>query len=103
MAAIILVLEARVLPGKRDDLENFLRDARPFYESIGDVTMRFMWDAHDQQRFREIFEYRTQEVFDLDDHRVHHDPTMTAYLSKWRTLLEGEVQVSVWNERHLQA
>lgn len=98
MAAIILVLEARVLPGKREALENFLRDARPFYESINDVTMRFMWDAHDDHRFREIFEYQSLEAYEQDDLRVQHDSTMKAYLATWRTMLDGDVEVSVWHE-----
>ena len=98
MAAIILVLEGRVLPGKQRDLESFLREARPYYESIGDVSMRFLWDARDDGRFREVFQYRTREAFEADDHRVNHDPVMKQYLARWRTLLDGEISVSVWND-----
>lgn len=79
-------------------MEAFLRDARPYYESIGDVTMRFEWNARDDHQFREIFEYASAEAFEIDDHRVNHDPEMLQYLARWRTFLEGEISVSAWNE-----
>lgn len=98
---IVLVLEGRVKSNQRVALESFIREARPYYESIGDVAMRFMWHADDEYRFRETFEYRTEEAYRLDDDRVHNDPDMQAWLSRWRELLEGEVSVSVWRERHI--
>lgn len=94
---IWLVLEARVLAGGRADLEAFLREARPYYESIGDTTMHVMWDAQDDHRFREIFEYHTREAYEADDHRVKNDPEMQTYLKRWRALLDGEISVTVWN------
>lgn len=97
-STIVLVLEGHVLPGKRAELEAFLRSARPYYESIGDVTMRFMWDTQDDHCFREIFEYRTREAYELDDHRVKHDSVMQQYLAQWRALLDGDLQVRVWHE-----
>lgn len=102
MECIVLTLEGRVLADQREALEDFLREARPYYESIGDVTMRFMWDARDPLRFREIFEYHTEAAYLLDDHRVNHDPVMQGWLRRWRTMLEGEITVTVWRELGLR-
>lgn len=95
---IVLVLEGRVRPGHRVELESFLHEARPYYESIGDVSMRFMWDQADHHRFREIFEYRTREAYEADDFRVNHDAEMQTWLSRWRKLIESEINVSIWHE-----
>ena len=75
---IVLVLEGRVLPGKREAMEAFLRDARPYYESLGDVSMRFLWHTDDHHRFREEFTYHTDEAYRQDDERVENDPEMQA-------------------------
>lgn len=96
MAVIILVLEGTVKAGARDAFEAFLREARPYYESIGDVTMRVLWA--DDRRFREIFEYHTEAAYRLDDDRVNHDPVMAGYLSRWLTFLESGPDVTVWRE-----
>lgn len=96
MAAVILVLEGTVKSGERDAFEAFLREARPYYESIGDVTMRVMWE--DDRHFREIFEYHTDAAYRTDDDRVNNDPVMAGYLSRWRSFLESGPSVSVWRE-----
>lgn len=75
-----------------------MREARPYYESMGNVTMRFMWHADDPDRFREVFEYRTRQAYLLDDQRVKDDPEMRAYLDRWRSFLDGEISISVWHE-----
>ena len=96
MTRIILVLEGTVSIGERDAFEAFLYEARPYYESIGDVTMRVMW--RDERRFREIFEYNTEAAYHADDERVTNDPVMAGYLSRWRSFLESGPDVSVWRE-----
>jgi putative salt-induced outer membrane protein YdiY len=97
----VLVLEGRVLPGHRQAMEAFLRDARPYYESIGDVAMRFLWHTDDDHRFREEFTYHTDEASRQDDERVRSDPEMQVYLHRWRALLDGDITMSVWHEAEL--
>lgn len=99
MSRIILVLEGTVKVGERDAFEAFLREARPYYESIGDVTMRVMW--RDDRRFREIFEYHTEAAARADDERVNNDTEMAAYLARWRHFLDADPDVSVWHEMEL--
>ena len=99
MSNVILVLEGTVKTGERDAFEAFLCEARPYYESIGDVTMRVMWQ--DDRRFREIFEYHTEAAYRCDDDRVNNDPVMAGYLARWRAFLESGPDVSVWREMNL--
>ncbi|MCO5228864.1 MAG: hypothetical protein M9934_11355 [Thermomicrobiales bacterium] len=95
-ATVILMLEGTVKADQRDAFEAFLREARPHYESIGDVTMRVMW--RDECHFREIFEYNTEAAYHADDERVTSDPVMAGYLTRWRSFLESGPDVSVWRE-----
>lgn len=103
MSVIVLVLEGRVRDGMRPPLEAFLREARPYYESIGDVQMRVLWDEQDPLRFREEFTYLTEQAYLADDDRVRTDPEMQRWLTRWRTFLDGDVTVSVWRPVDLNA
>ncbi len=95
---ITLVLEGRVSAENRIRMKAFIRRARPFYEAPGDITMTFMWDREDDLHFREIFCYGSESAYLADEERVRHDPEMHRYLTEWRSLLDGPVEIGVWRD-----
>lgn len=97
LPAIVLHLRIRAKTGCRDRLLDFLREAKPHYESPGGITMRLLHDRSDDHVFIEIFEYESQQAYELDDHRVHNDPEDMARLARWRELLDGPPVVEVFN------
>ncbi len=93
---IELHLCGRVAPGRREDLQAFLREAIPFYERPGGIRVRLLWDAAEPDRFIEIVEYADQHTHDRDQRRVDADPEMREYLRRWRALLTGPPEVRTY-------
>jgi quinol monooxygenase YgiN len=91
-----LHLRGRVLPGRRDDLIEFLREAIPFYEAPGGIRVRLWWDTADPDRFIEAVEYADRATYDRDQQRVAEDPAMKHYLDRWRQLLASPPQVETY-------
>lgn len=96
---IELHLRGRVIESRKADLEEFLAEAIPFYESPGGIRVRVLWDVADADRFIEIIEYADQATHDRDQLRVENDPRMRDLLDRWRALLDGPPVVEIyWSE-----
>lgn len=93
---IELHLRIRVKNENRDNFLAFLRQAIPFYESPGGIRVRLIRDRADPQRYTEIVEYDSREAFEIDEHRVAHDPQMRAFLDRWRALLAAPPEVETY-------
>ena len=93
---IDLHLRCRVVPGQREAFLAFLREAIPFYESPGGITARLLQDMSDDHRFIELVLYDDQAAYERDQQRVAGDPTMKAYLARWRGLLAEPPVVEVY-------
>ncbi|MBX9736132.1 MAG: antibiotic biosynthesis monooxygenase [Phycisphaerales bacterium] len=91
-----LHLRCRVAAGKRDEFLAFLREAIPFYESPGGITVRLLQDMSDDHRFIELVLYNDQAAYECDQERIASDPTMMAYLARWRGLLAEPPVVEVY-------
>ncbi len=98
----VLVLESRVPPGCRRALEDFLREARGYYEAPGGIKVRLMWDCDDPDRFREVIEYRSLADAEADEQRSEQDPVMRDYLTRWHGLLAEPPRVRHWREVDLR-
>lgn len=94
----VLHLRLTVLPGRREELVAFLRDAVRFYEAPGGIRIRLLQDATDPDRFIEVVEYRDTPTYLRDQERVEGDPEMRAYLERWRKLLRFPVQVETYHD-----
>ncbi len=93
---IDLHLRCRVCPGRRAEFLAFLREAIPFYEAPGGITVRLLQDLHDDHRFIELVLYDDEATYTRDQKRVENDPTMQAFLARWRTLLAEPATVEVY-------
>lgn len=95
---IVLHLAGRVPIGGRPALESFLAEAKPFYERPGGIRVRLQWDRAEPTRFVEIMEYADEATYLADQERVAGDPEMGAWLRRWHALLDGPIEVSVWDD-----
>ena len=100
---ITLYLHGVVAPGRRDDLERFLAEARAVYEAPGGIRVRLHWDLADPHRFVEIMEYADRDAYERDQERVERDPVMGALLERWHALLVDGPRVSAYDEAALPA
>ena len=82
--------------GRREEFFAFLREAIPFYEGPGGITVRLLENKDDDHRFIEIVLYDNQEAYERDQERVANDPTMKRYLERWRGLLAEPPVVEVY-------
>lgn len=94
----VLVLEGRVPPGCQRSLEEFLAEARGYYESPGGITVRLWWDRGDPDRFREVIEYADAPDEEADEERLRSDPTMKSYIARWHSLLAQPPRVQRFRE-----
>ncbi|MFN0137653.1 MAG: putative quinol monooxygenase [Phycisphaerae bacterium] len=94
-----LHLRCRVKPGMREAFLAFLREATPFYESPGGITIRLLEDMSEDHRFVELVLYDDEATYLKDQERVAHDDTMKAYLTRWRELLAEPPVVEVYRLR----
>ncbi|MBL8747229.1 MAG: hypothetical protein JNK58_12850 [Phycisphaerae bacterium] len=85
-----------VSPGRLDDFFAFLREAIPYYESPGGITVRLLRNVNHDHRFIEIVTYSDRAAYLRDQERVEHDPTMLQYLRRWRELLAEPPVVEVY-------
>jgi quinol monooxygenase YgiN len=98
---VVLHLRLRCDPKDRDQLLSFMHEAVPFYEEPGGIRIRLLEDMTDPSRFIEIVEYETEEAYERDRPRVESDGRMQVYLRRWRSLLNGPVELETYKEVNL--
>lgn len=95
---MILHLRIRVEQKNRESLLHFLREAVPFYENTGGITIRLLQNEKDPSQLIEVVEYENREIYERDQVRVDTDPQMQGYLQNWHSLLDGPVEVEIYKE-----
>ncbi|NUQ53083.1 MAG: antibiotic biosynthesis monooxygenase [Phycisphaerales bacterium] len=93
---IDLHLRCRIVPGRRAEFLEFLRNAIPYYESPGGISVRLLQDIGDAERFIEVVRYEDEATYVRDQERVANDLTMKSYLTRWRALLAEDPVVEVY-------
>ncbi len=76
----------------------FLREAIPVYESPGGIYVSLLEDVRDDHRVIELVQYDDEATYARDQERVANDPTMKAYLGRWRALLAEPPVVEVYRQ-----
>ena len=79
-------------------LASLLKSAAPFYEAFGGRRVRLLQNVDDPTRFVQEIEYDAPEFMELNRQRVASDPRVQAYLQTWRTMLQGTIEVDVYEE-----
>lgn len=77
----------------------FLRQAIPFYEAPGGISVTLLANRDDPRRFIERITYRDEAAYRADQVRVETDSEMKEYLSRWRKLLAAPPVVEVYRHR----
>jgi hypothetical protein len=100
-AAVFVHLRIRVAEHRQAELRSFLSEAIPFYESPGGIRVRLLANDLDPERFIELVEYIDEHTYRQDESRVESDPTMAAFLVRWRSLLVEPPCVEVYHQTDL--
>ena len=97
-AKFVINLGVRVSDSNLPGFLDFLREAVPFYEEPGGIKIRLLRNRDDPNGFIEVVEYASYEIYRRDQERVDSDPRMQGYLARWRELLSGPPEVTVYQD-----
>jgi hypothetical protein len=75
---------------------SMLRAAEPFLQAWGSTRTRLLQNVDDPARFVHEIEYETP--MELNRQRIASDPRVQAWLATWRALLQGAIEVDVYQE-----
>ncbi len=82
---------------KQPEFLTFLKKAKPFYEKPGGISVQLYQEINNPEKFIEVIEYDSQEIFNEDQLRVENDNEMKVYLEQWRTILSESIEVEYYN------
>jgi len=100
--AVILIIEGRVPPSGRADLEAFYAETHALVNVHRSMLMRLQWNTDDDRRFRAVFEYATERDFEPEDIRSRTDHDVIDYRSRLDSLVEGQPEITIWRETSRQ-
>jgi quinol monooxygenase YgiN len=87
------------LPGAdSDQLLALMRAAAPFYQLFGNARFRLLRNADDATKFVQVIDYETHEAFELNRQSLASDARFQAYLTAWRAMLPGALEIDVYQE-----
>ena len=70
--------------------------SKPFYEMLGGTEVRLLQNVDDPGKFIQVIVYETPEEMEINRARIASDPRMQGYLTAWRTMLPGGVEMDVF-------
>jgi hypothetical protein len=72
--------------------------SKPFYEMLGGTEVRLIQNVDDPGKFIQTIEYETAEDLEINRARIAGDMRMQGYLTMWRTMLPGGVEIDVFKD-----
>ena len=72
--------------------------SKPFYEMLGGTGVRLLQNVDDPGKFIQVIEYETPEEMEINRARIAGDARMQGYLTAWRTMLPGGVEIDVFKD-----
>jgi hypothetical protein len=77
---------------------SMVKASAPFFEAFGGARVRLLQNVDDPARYVHEIEYETHEALELNRQRFASDPRVQAYLTSWRAMLGGSVEIDVYQE-----
>jgi hypothetical protein len=72
--------------------------SKPFYEMLGGTEVRLIQNVDDPGKFIQTIEYETPEDLEINRARIAGDMRLQGYLTMWRTMLPGGVEIDVFKD-----
>ena len=72
--------------------------SKPFYEMMGGTEVRLIQNVDDPGKFIQVIEYEAPEEMEINRARIAGDVRMQGYLTMWRTMLPGGVEIDVFSD-----
>ena len=72
--------------------------SKPFYEMLGGTEVRLVQNVDDPGKFIQMIEYETPEDLEINRARIAGDMRMQGFLTAWRTMLPGGVEIDVFKD-----
>jgi len=72
--------------------------SKPFYEMLGGTEVRLVQNVDDPGKFIQMIEYEAPEDLEINRARIAGDMRMQGFLTAWRTMLPGGVEIDVFKD-----
>jgi hypothetical protein len=72
--------------------------SKPFYEMLGGTEVRLIQNVDDPGKFIQTIEYETPVEMEINRARIAGDMRMQGFLTAWRTMLPGGVEIDVFKD-----
>jgi len=79
-------------------LLSMIKPAVPFFQAWGGGQVRLLRNVDDSNQFLQVIEYETPQALELNRQRIASDPMLRTYLQTWRTVLQGAIDVDVYED-----
>ena len=84
------------IPGAAEQVIAMIKSAAPLYQMFGDAQVRLLQNVDDPGRFLQEIEYDAPEAFELNRQKIAGDPRVQAYLTGWKTMFPGTIEIEVY-------
>ncbi|HUZ32505.1 MAG TPA: hypothetical protein VMV19_10460 [Xanthobacteraceae bacterium] len=81
-----------------EQLSAMMRASAPFYQAFGNASLTLLRNADDPAKFVQVIEYEAPESFELNRQSIASDMRFQTYLTAWRAMLPGVLEVDVYVE-----
>jgi hypothetical protein len=93
----ILHFRMRTTTTSATQLLSIVKAAIPFYQA-GGGRVRVLRNVDDPGQIVQVIEYDMDAALEMNRQRIASDPAMQTYLMGWRSLLQGAVEVDVYED-----
>ncbi len=94
----ILHFRMRTTSASAAQLLSIAKAAIPFYQSTGGGLVRLLRNVDDPGQFVQVIEYETQEALEMSRQRIASDPAIQTFLTAWRSLVAGAIEIDVYED-----
>ena len=84
------------IAGATDQVIAMIKSAAPLYQMFGDATVRLLQNVDDPGRFLQEIEYDAPEAIELNRQKIASDPRVQAYLTGWKSMFPGAIEIEVY-------
>jgi hypothetical protein len=82
--------------GATEQVIAMIKSAAPLFQLFGDAKMRLLQNVDDPGRFLQEIEYDAPEALELNRQKIASDPRVQAYLTGWKSMFPGAVEIEVY-------
>lgn len=86
------------MPDVAPEMVAMMKSTAPYFQMFSNAKVRLLRNVDDPKRFIQEIDYETPEAIEINRQKIAGDPTVQAYLTTWRAMFPGAVEIDVFDE-----